>query len=88
MCGERHKVVEIPLTDPIVGKKVDKNTNFTETLFIPTPKEMSLTIKSALISVKYCVHVTLDIPHAFDIHVNIPLVITNMAFPSAEISRD
>ena len=84
MCGQRHKAVEIPLTDAIVGEKVGKNTNFTETLLIPTPKEMSLSIKSALISVKYFVHVTLDIPHAFDIHLNVPLVITNRVITSAE----
>ena len=77
MCGERHKAVEIPITNSIIGKKVAKKENFTETIFIPTPKELPLTIKSALISVKYFVHVTLDIPHSFDIHVNVPIVMTN-----------
>ena len=84
MCGERHKAVEIPLTDTIIGKKADKNKASTETLLIPTPKEISLTIKSALISVKYFVHVTLDIPHSFDINVNVPVVITSRAIPSVD----
>ena len=77
MCGDRHKAVEIPLTDPMVGRKIQSNTNSTETLLIPTSKDMPLTIKSSLICVKYFVHVILDNDQAFDIHVNVPVVFTS-----------
>ena len=79
MCWERHKATEITLGQPIVGKTVPENTNITEIIMIPLPEDLSLSIKSALISVKYFIHVTLDIPHAFDLHVNVPIVIANMS---------
>jgi hypothetical protein len=84
MCEERHKARQVALTDDVVGKKVDEKTNFTETLLIKLPEDTPLTIKSAIISVKYFLHVTLDIPHAFDIHVNVPLVVTAKNVLSSE----
>ena len=75
MCGERHKAQEVAITDEVHGKQVLASAQFTETLFLPIPENISLTIKSPIISIKYFVHVTLDIPHALDIHVNVPLVV-------------
>lgn len=46
---------------------------------IPIPKDIPLTIKSELISVKYLIHVTLDIPHATDVHVNLPIAVTTQS---------
>ena len=77
MCWEQHKAREITLSQPIVGKTVLKKTNITEIIIIPLPEDLSLSIKSPLISVKYFIHVTLDIPHAFNLDVNVPIVIAN-----------
>ena len=77
MCGERHKAREVVITEAIVGKTVHNKTNFTETLLIPLPENLSLSIKSGIISVKYFIDVSLYIPHAFDLHVNVPIVIVN-----------
>ncbi len=77
MCGERHKAREVVITEAIVGKTVHKKTNLTETIFIPLPEELSLSIKCGLISIKYFIHVTLDIPHAIDLHINLPIVVVN-----------
>ena len=77
MCGERHKAREVVVTEAIVGKTVYKKTNFTETIFIPLPEDLSLSIKSGIISVKYFIHVTLDIPHSLDLHVNLPIIIVS-----------
>ena len=77
MCGERHKAVELALTEAVVGKLVAPDTDQTETLHISIPEDVSLTIKSGIVNVKYFIHVTLDIPHAIDIHVNLPIVVTN-----------
>ena len=79
LFGERHKAFQIPFSDPVVGQPVPKNTNAMEFMKITLPKPTSLSIKSELISVKYLIHVTLDIPHAFDIHVNLPFVVTTKA---------
>jgi len=77
MCGERHKAREVVINEAIVGKTVHKKTNLTEILFIPLPEDLSRSIKSGIISIKSFIHVTLDIPHAIDIHVNLPIVIAN-----------
>ena len=75
MCGERHKGQELALTEYVEGKEVAPDSQYTETLFLPIPKNASLTIKSPIISIKYFIHVTLEIPHAIDVHVNVPLVV-------------
>ena len=77
MCGERHKAIELALTEAVIGKLVAPDTNQTETLYITIPEDVSLTIKSGIINIKYLIHVTLDIPHAFDIHLKLPIIITN-----------
>ena len=77
MCGERHKAREVVVTEAIVGKTVYKKTNITETLFIPLPEDISLSIKSGIINIKYFIHVTLDISYSIDLHVNVPIVIVS-----------
>lgn len=78
MCGTRHKTIETTLgQDPVVGAEVTANTEVTQVLSIGIPKDESLTIKSSVITVKYYVHVTLDIPQAFDLHINLPIVLTS-----------
>ena len=64
------------LKEPVVGARVESQSNSEQTLSIDLPEEVSLSIKTELIAVKYFIHVTLDIPHAFDIHVNLPFVVT------------
>ena len=75
-CGERHKASQVPLSDTVIGDRIDSQSNSEQTLDIVLPEEASLSIKSDAIVVKYFIHVTLDIPHAFDIHVNLPFVVT------------
>ena len=77
MCGERHKAKEVAVTESIVGKTVHRNSNLTETLLIPLPEYLSLSIKSGIIRIVYFIHVFLDIPNAIDLHVNVPIVIVN-----------
>lgn len=76
LFGERHKASQTAITEAIVGQKVDKHSNGKEVLAITIPHDIPLTIKTELISIKYHIHVTLDIPHAFDIHANVPIVVT------------
>ena len=61
MCGARHKTIETTMSEePIVGKEVQAHTNVEELLDVKIPSDESLTIKSSVITVKYFVHVTLD----------------------------
>ena len=76
MCGERHKGVETALSESVVGKDVPANDSITDCLLLSIPEKASLTIKTPIISIKHFIDVTLDIPHAFDIHVNLPFVAT------------
>ncbi|CAG2169372.1 unnamed protein product [Oppiella nova] len=77
--GECHKAVDRVLTEHIIGKKMASNANNTDIIHIPIPKSASLSIKSDVISVKYVVHVTLDIPHAVDLHINLPIIVTTQS---------
>ncbi|CAG2173755.1 unnamed protein product [Oppiella nova] len=77
MCGERHKSLEVALTEYMVGNKVTSETKSMESLFVTIPKNATLTIKSAIITIKYFIHITLDIPHAIDLHINLPIIVTN-----------
>ena len=76
LFGERHTGSQQAITEHIVGKKIDKHSRASEILAIPVPNDIPLSIKTDLISVKYFLHVTLDIPHAIDLHVNLPILIT------------
>lgn len=78
MCGARHKTIETTLNkEPVVGAEVQPHSNVDEVLSIKIPSDESLTIKSQVITVKYFVHITLDIPHSFDLHINLPVVLTS-----------
>ena len=78
MCDSRHKTVEYTMpVQPIVGKQVEPHTEVEELLDLKISSGESLTIRSSVIIVKYFVEVTLDIPHSFDLHVNLPVVLTS-----------
>ena len=78
MCGSRHKTIETTLSnDPINGTEIEPHSEAVEVLHVKVPSDESLTIKSSVITVKYFVHVTLDIPHSFDLHINLPVVLTS-----------
>ena len=79
LFGERHTASQFAVTDEVVGQKVDKHSNEREVLAIPIPQDTPLTIKTELIVVKYFIHVTLDIPHAFDLHVNLPILVATQS---------
>ena len=79
MCGETHRGFQSILTEPVVGKPVASESTETQVLSIAIPSDVILSVKTDTISLKYTVHVTLDIPHAFDIHVNLPFVVTTDA---------
>lgn len=46
-------------------------------LQLVVPEDAALTMKCPIISVKYFIHVTLDIPYTIDLHLDLPIVITN-----------
>ena len=75
MCDERHRASQVALTEPVGGEKLDKESNGTQVVNVVLPKDAPLSIKSDIIAIKYMVHVTLDIPHAIDVHVNLPFVV-------------
>ena len=78
MCGSRHKTIESVMSDePIVGKEVQPHTEVEKLIEVKIPLEDLLSIQSSVIKVKYYVHVTLAIPHSFDLHLNIQVVVTS-----------
>lgn len=78
MTGERHKTVENSLTEAVEGEEVLSHTIVEDVaLSVAIPVNIPLSIKSELLTLKYFVHVTLDIPFATDIHVNLPVIVTS-----------
>lgn len=90
MCDSRHKTVEttFPEDDPVLGTEVEPHSEAVEVLHLKVPADESLTIKSSVITVKYFVHVTLDIPHSLDLHINLPVVLTSAAVLQELQSKD
>ena len=76
MRGDVQKASQLAISEAVVGEKAEKHKNVGQILAIPIPQDIFLSIKSEIIAVKYFIHVTLDIPHAFDIHLNLPFVVT------------
>lgn len=80
MTGERHKTVENSLTEAAEGEEVASHTIVEDaTISVQIPVNIPLSIKSELITLKYFCHVTLDIPLATDIHINLPVIVTSRA---------
>lgn len=78
MSGVRHKTIESILTEePVVGPEIEPHKEEEALLVVKIPSDEALSIKSSVITVKYFVHVTLGIPHSFDLHVNLPIVVTS-----------
>lgn len=78
MTGERHKTVENSLTEAVEGDEILSHTVVDNgTILVKIPLNIPLSIKSDLITLKYFLHVTLDIPLATDIHINLPLIVTS-----------
>ena len=81
LFAERHKACQVEKSLPIVGECVTKESNSYQKLTLTIPTDVDLSIITELIVVKYFIHVTLDIPHALDIHVDLPIVVTTVSAP-------
>ncbi|CAG2100440.1 unnamed protein product [Medioppia subpectinata] len=77
MSGEKHRTIETLLSEPILGSNISAGHKVEEILEMRIPDNSVLSMKSSIITVKYFIHVTLDIPYTIDLHLNLPIVITN-----------
>jgi len=78
MCGTRHKAIESTINyEAVIGEPIGSHSEAQQELRIAIPADESLSIKSSVITVKYFVHVTLDIPHSLDLHIDLPVVLTS-----------
>lgn len=78
MTGERHKTVENSLTEAVEGNEIMAHSIVDDgSISLPIPINIPLSIKSEFITLKYFIHLTLDIPFAIDIHINLPVIITS-----------
>ena len=53
MSGDRHRTLELVLGESVFGSEVDSNEATEDLLEIPVPARAQLTMKSAIITVKY-----------------------------------
>lgn len=81
MCARYgHKTQELELSErPVKGTAIPAHTLVEQSLGLPLSEHESLSFRCSLIAVKYYVRVTLDIPHSFDLHLNLPIVLTSKA---------
>ncbi|XP_054157139.1 arrestin domain-containing protein 3-like [Oppia nitens] len=77
MTGEKHKTVETILTDPFQGTEVEPGETIDSVINIPIPDDLPMSLKCPNITIKYFIHCTLDIPHTIDLHLNLPIILTN-----------
>ena len=70
-ASSAHGQPDKPTGDPIGPKSKQE-----QTLQLVIPESASLSVKSPLITVKYLVRVTLDIPDSFGLQIFLPVVLT------------
>lgn len=76
-CNQVHRILETCLThDPVVSQLVDANQSISDTVTLPLSNKLVLSLKNPLITVKYYVYVTLDIPQMLDLHLKLPFIMT------------
>lgn len=77
-CNQVHRTLESCLTpEPYsTTEAVPPNSSATALIKVPLATNLVVSLSSPLITVKYFVHVSLDLPHAMDLVVNVPFIVT------------
>lgn len=78
VCNQVHRTLESCLTpEPYsTTEAVPPNSSATALIKVPLATNLVVSLSSPLITVKYFVHVSLDLPHAMDLVVNVPFIVT------------
>lgn len=76
MAKGKQKVREIKYLR-VEGSPVEPGLTSVETIMVPIPANIQLSIECPIIMVSYEVHITADIPSAMNLHLDLPIVITN-----------
>jgi len=76
MAKDKEKIKETKYLR-IEGNAVEPGLTNVETLQVPIPANIQLSIESPIILVSYVVHITADIPSAMNLHIDLPIVITS-----------
>jgi len=95
MSGARHKTVDNLIAETDCEEadsegqlEIEPNNNMVDQVVpIKVPTNCSLSIKNPIITVKYFIAVSLDIPHSFDLHLNLPVVITHQSVVDQIVSK-
>ena len=88
-CNILHRSVDNALTENVlIGTEVDPQTKGEQIVKVQIPPEIPLTIKSTILSIKYFIHVTLAIVHSFDLHVNVPIILTSKEAINEEVVNE
>ena len=77
MTGEKHKTIETTVSDATFGETIENGMTGETVIELKIPEDIPLSLKCPNFTIKYFIHVTLDIPHALDLHLNLPIIITN-----------
>lgn len=75
MCGIRNRFTFAE--KPVLGQPIAAHNELVQDIDVVIPENEMLTIRDTVVSVEYTVHCTLDIPHSFDLHVDLPIVVTS-----------
>ncbi|KAJ6223307.1 hypothetical protein RDWZM_001852 [Blomia tropicalis] len=77
------RTMESSLIDPCMAEQLESGQNGTQTVTIPVPTTCSISLKSPLITVRYFVHISMDIPQSIDLTINLPFIVTTERFRSS-----
>lgn len=76
-CNEVIRTLETCLTsEPFTELPVPPNQSATQIIKVPLATNLVVSLRSGLISVDYACHLSLDIPHAMDLNIHLPFVVT------------
>lgn len=77
-CNQVHRTLESCLTSEPYSttEAVPPNSSATALIKVPLATNLVVSLRSPLITVKYFVRVCLDLPHAMDLVVNVPFIVT------------
>jgi hypothetical protein len=66
----------------VVGNKINRFSKTSEIISLPVPNTLPVVHNSCPnIDVQYFISITLEIPRSFDLHCDLPVIITNQFLP-------
>lgn len=75
--NQQHRSIETCLNEVgATGELVEAGQSLAQIITIPLPTNLVVSLRSALILVRYSLHIALDVPNMHELYVSLPFVVT------------